>query len=136
MSKPTDEEIASLHTWIEETEARNAAVEQQQRMAEVAESARLAERLYVALVEERNLTAQRYGEFQTAPVTADDVAIQLAKVRDRVTPQMPLLADVWDEAYRQGVADEQMSAENIGLEGLGVKTPAARVNPFRTGGQR
>jgi hypothetical protein len=32
----------------------------------------LAQRLYVALVEARNLDCQRYGEFQTAPIEPGD----------------------------------------------------------------
>ena len=42
------------------------------------------------------------------------------------------VAAAWDEGYRQGVEDEQISASNIGIAGFGAKVEPARQNPYGT----
>lgn len=39
-------------------------------------------------------------------------------------------AEVWAEAYKQGVEDERTSEANIGIAGFGAKANPARQNPY------
>jgi hypothetical protein len=40
-------------------------------------------------------------------------------------------AEIWDQAYRQGIDDERTSEDNIGIAGYGMKVQPDRKNPFR-----
>lgn len=54
-----------------------------------------------------------------------------ANAQPAPSQQAELMADVWDEAYKQGVDDERTSEANIGIAGFGAKVEPARVNPYR-----
>jgi hypothetical protein len=68
----------------------------------------LAQRLYVAMVEQRNLEAQRYGEFQTAPIEPREATALLNEVAAVAASQLRGLVAWWrqcggDESFKQGL---------------------------------
>jgi hypothetical protein len=65
-------------SWRREATAALVAAHAVAPCEDVAEQPFLAQRLYVALVEQRVIDGQKYGEFPYAPITREDVDAALA----------------------------------------------------------
>lgn len=74
-----------------------------------------------------------YDNYYAGTLTNNDIRAVL----EAAAPHM--LAEAWDEAYRQGVDDERTSASNAGIAGCFCNSfpckcviEPARTNPYRS----
>lgn len=61
---------------------------------------------------------------------ASDAQNRIEELEEIIDNLKEAMADVWAEAYKQGVEDERTSEANIGIAGFGAKVNPARQNPY------
>jgi hypothetical protein len=74
---------------------------------------------------------RRHVRWKIQEALAEPATEEFSAVQPAAQPQQkPVAAVAWQQGYDQGVADERISEENIGIAGFGAKVNPARNNPY------